>query len=191
MNLDFLNYFKINELYKDNQICYIDNEIWSTAKWKKEEVYIDIKLTYFAAFDRGVGNWNEFDDYLKYTFPNLETLILNQNYTITTIFEPLEFITNSWIKNILIFDSQTSCLNDEFTRQKLSKYDINKFYYTPKNSPYSSYISFIDTSDKYIHIFCVLSGCEYEDHVNYRKFRNKFDEGQKNFLKLDPYKIVE
>jgi hypothetical protein len=188
MNLNFLNNFDINKNYKKSEICYIGHEIWSSSIFKKDTIYNNIKLIYFASFDRGVGNWTELNDYLKFSFPNLETLVLNENYS--SLIEALKFITNSWIKNILVFDSQTTHTNEEIISLR-KNYDENKFYITKISQGNSSYVSYFDITPNYIHMFCVMSDIEFDDLRHCCKFKRYFEEYKCDFLCLDPYEIVE
>ena len=188
MDLHWLNNFEINKNYKKGEICFVENEVWSTSIFKKDMIYDEIKLIYFEYFDRGVRNWKDLNDYLKFSFPNLETLILNENFS--SLIQALEFINNNWIKNILIFDSQTTHLNQDIIT--LTKnYDKNKFYITKISHCSSSYVSYFDITPNYIRMFCILSDIDFENSRSYKKFIKYFKEHKCDFLCLDSYEIVE
>jgi hypothetical protein len=119
----------------------------------------------------------------------LETLILNENFS--SLIQALEFINNNWIKNILIFDSQTThSKQDIITLTK--NYDKNKFYITKISHCSSSYVSYFDITPNYKHMFCVMSSdIDFENLRCFKKFINFFKEHKSDFICLDSYEIVE
>lgn len=119
----------------------------------------------------------------------METLILNENFS--SLVEALDFFTNNWIKNILIFDSQTTSLSEDIVTLT-KKYDKNKFYIYKIPHSTASYVSYFDITPNYKHMFCVMSSdIDFENLRCFKKFINFFEKHKTDFICLDSYDIVE
>jgi len=67
-----------------------------------------IQCVYFTSIDRGVSSWSAFNNALKTWFPQLKTLMFNQNYSMDSDEEFQKFMKDQWLEHIWIEDFQSS-----------------------------------------------------------------------------------
>lgn len=94
--------------------------------------YPDIQCIYFDNLDRGIQSWKIFNNALKNIFPNLKSLFLSQNYSISNENEFIEFFEDPWIDNIWIVDFQSryKCIQKEMkiSTEKIRVFDTYDVY---------------------------------------------------------------
>jgi len=116
---------KIWNLYAHQNRAYItDFNVYETFDISK--CYPDIQCIYFDNLDRGIQSWKIFNNAIKKIFPNLKSLFLSQNYSISNQNEFIEFFEDHWIDNIWIVDFQSryKCIQKEM---KISTEKIRVF----------------------------------------------------------------
>jgi hypothetical protein len=103
-------------LYEKENCAYVEH-FYAIGEWKKDIKFEDIKFIYFEFCDRGIACWKKFSDFLKNSFPNLEVLLLCQNYTYDDTHENIDsntiakkeisdFMNDDWLKYIWIQEEQ-------------------------------------------------------------------------------------
>lgn len=96
--------------YKKEECAYVDY-IFTTKDFVwNYKVHSNIKCIMFEYCDRGIQDWSTFKTFLKTSFPNLEVLLLCQNYTYENenIEDMLNFLNDSWLQYIWIQDLQSN-----------------------------------------------------------------------------------
>lgn len=99
---------EIFDMYSSEE-KYIVDWIWPVVKWRECISYQKIKCLYFSMVDRGIECWKLFNEFLHRSFPNLQSLILEQDYTSVEICNEAlkkqhftDFFNDPWLKDIII-----------------------------------------------------------------------------------------
>lgn len=69
------------DLYNPNERAAVKYLGSSWAKWRNDVNYPEVKCLVLCDCDRGIPCWKEFGEFLRRVFPNLQSLMLSQNYS--------------------------------------------------------------------------------------------------------------
>lgn len=146
----------------------------------------NIKCILFKDIDRGVWSWAEFNKALKYWFPSLQTLLINQNYSAHDYKSKEDFhnfMSDPWLQHIWIEDCQTGFEN---------MYEVN----SNRIRVFNSYINLTRADEEYETLIDVLCNreplklyCKYDYDIFYDTDSNRYivsDGDNLDFLRIDP-----
>ena len=107
---------EIWETYGNKEKLFIEH-IFPVTPWLTGIVYPGVKCVVFAYCDRGISCWKEFADFLRRSFPDLESLFLQQTYTGRKCKEAeekhfLDFFYDPWLLHIWIYDHRSGFIDD-------------------------------------------------------------------------------
>lgn len=105
--------YEIWKTYDEDACAYVDDIFTMGAyRWKCDVVYPDVKCIKFCYCDRGISDWGAFRVFLHTVFPNLEVLLLRQNYSYKASREMVEFMCDPWLRYIWIDDMQSEDIHE-------------------------------------------------------------------------------
>lgn len=132
-------------------------------KYITDTTFPEVECALFQFVDRGIKSWKDFNRALKIWFPNLKTLLLSENYSVSEDEEFIEFFLDPWLEEIWIEDMQSSY---EFIDKPLSlpKNKLRVFRQAPRNyswlydgEPHINYVERIPTEALFLHDYNALS----------------------------------
>jgi hypothetical protein len=140
--------------YLPQNRAYI-NDLNVNETFDISQIFSNIECIYFDNLDRGIQSWNIFNNALKKIFPNLKSLFLKQNYSISLEKDFIEFFEDPWLDHIWIVDFQSryKCIQKEMIIpiEKIRVFDTYSVYcdehlYCEEENSYDSNLINIDLS---------------------------------------------
>ena len=117
--------------YSPQNRAYI-NDLYVYGSFDISQIFPNIECIYFDNLDRGIQSWNIFNNSIKKIFPNLKSLFLKQNYSISLEKDFMEFFEDPWLDHIWIVDFQSryKCIQEQMkiSIEKIRVFDTCSFY---------------------------------------------------------------